>query len=191
MAAELPPLGDGPRGSRAGVVPLHPTPRPLGAGAARGTCSLAVKLPPLGDRPRGSRAGVVPLHPTPRYRARGCSWDMQADRGFTTVARQVPRLAGLVRLPAAWPIQTAIRQQASWLATKASVILISRWPFALQKYPSHIEISNPQGVRLRAADCGEIEAFAFCAARQSSSRKHVILQGVSMPHADCGGEERR
>ena len=74
---------------------------------------------------------------------------------------------------------------------KASVILISRWPFALQKYPSHIEISNPQGVRLRAADCGEIEAFAFCAARQSSSRKHVILQGVSMPTADCGGEERR
>ena len=74
---------------------------------------------------------------------------------------------------------------------KASVILISRWPFALQKYPSHIEISNLQGVRLRAADCGEIEAFAFCAARQSSSRKHVILQGVSMPTADCGGEERR
>ena len=67
---------------------------------------------------------------------------MPVGRGFTAVARQVPRLAGLVRLPAAWPIQTAIRRQASWLAIKASVDLISRWPLALQKYPSYAEATH-------------------------------------------------
>ena len=84
---------------------------------------------------------------------------MRAGRGFTAVARQVPRLAGLVRLPVWWLVQTAIRRRASWLAIKASVILISRWPFALQKYPSCTEISNPQGVRMPHADCGEMQAF--------------------------------
>ena len=32
------------------------------------------------------------------------------------MARQVPRLAGLVRFPAGWRVQAAIRQRASWLA---------------------------------------------------------------------------
>ena len=104
---------------------------------------LGRELPPLGNRPRGSRAGVVPLHPTPRHRARGCSNDMRLGRVFTAVAQQVPRLAGLVRLPASWQVHTAIRRQASWLATKASVNSNSRWPFALQKYTSCIETSQP------------------------------------------------
>ncbi len=42
---------------------------------------------------------------------------MRAGRGFTAVARQVPRLAGLVRLPVWWLVQTAIRRRASWLAS--------------------------------------------------------------------------
>ena len=130
---------------------------------------------------------------------------MPVGRGFTAARQRASRLAGLVWLPAGWPIQTAIRRQASWLAQgavpldpglraagaqgtretcsltaklpllgngprgspvwcgsllggkfippfgdrphgslkKASVILISRWPFALQKYTSYIETSPP------------------------------------------------
>ena len=68
---------------------------------------------------------------------------MRLGRNFTAVARQVPRLAGLVRLSAAWPIQTAIRRRASWLAEKASVDLISRWPFALRKNTSYAKASHP------------------------------------------------
>ena len=41
---------------------------------------------------------------------------MRLGCGVTAVARQVPRLAGLVRFPAGWRVQAAIRQQASWLA---------------------------------------------------------------------------
>ena len=68
---------------------------------------------------------------------------MPVGRGFTAARRRASRLAGLVRLPAVWPIQTAIRRQASWLAAKASMILTSRWPFALQKFSNHNEASQP------------------------------------------------
>ena len=68
---------------------------------------------------------------------------MRFGLGFTAVARQVPRLAGLVRLPDKWPIQTAIRRRASWLATKASVKSKSRWPFCAAKIPKlHRSIST-------------------------------------------------
>ena len=43
---------------------------------------------------------------------------MQVGWGFTTVARQVPRLAGLVQIPASCIAKTAIRRWASWLASK-------------------------------------------------------------------------
>ena len=67
---------------------------------------------------------------------------MRLGREATAARRQASRLAGLVRLPAGWPIQTAIRRQASWLAKKASVEMKPRWPFVLQKYPSCIEASQ-------------------------------------------------
>ena len=44
---------------------------------------------------------------------------MRLGRGFTAVARWVPQLAGLVWLPAGWPVQTATRQKVSWLALGA------------------------------------------------------------------------
>ena len=72
---------------------------------------------------------------------------MRLGREATAARRQASRLAGLVRLPAGWPIQTAIRRQASWLATKASVDLKSRWPFARQKYPSYQKTSQPARVK--------------------------------------------
>ena len=59
---------------------------------------------------------------------------MRLGRGVTAV---------LVRLPVCCRVKTAIRRQASWLAKKASVISNSRWPFALQKYPSCTEASHP------------------------------------------------
>ena len=122
-------------------------------------------------RQRASRlAGLAgdALHPIPRHRARGCSWDMPVGRGFTAVARQVPRLAGLVWFPAGWQVHTAIRRRASWLATKASVNWISRWPFTLQKSPGRAGISPIRGEtaqrRLRArnpAFSSSEESFAL------------------------------
>ena len=56
--------------------------------------------------------------------------------GFTAVARRVPRLAGLVRIPVTCIVKTAIRQQASWLAIKASVDMISRWLFSRGSAPA-------------------------------------------------------
>ena len=53
MAGVLPPLGNGPRGSRKGQCPLTPD-YALCAQGRRGICGLAGVLPPLGDRPRGS-----------------------------------------------------------------------------------------------------------------------------------------
>ena len=41
---------------------------------------------------------------------------------------------------------TAARRRASWLANKASVDLISRWPFALRKNTSYAKASHPAGV---------------------------------------------
>jgi len=59
---------------------------------------------------------------------------MQLGRKVTAARQRASRLAGLVQLPAGWPTQAAIRRQASWLAIKASVILISRWPFTLHHF---------------------------------------------------------
>ena len=96
---------------------------------------------------------------------------MQLDCEITAARRRASRLAGLVRLPAVWPIQTAIRQQASWLAAKASMILTSRWPFALRKNTSYAKAPHPAGVeyvprqlrRSRAAiGSGGKKARPFC-----------------------------
>ena len=72
---------------------------------------------------------------------------MRVGRGFTAARRQASRLAGLVRLPVYCRVKTAIRRQASWLAIKTSVNSNSRWPFALQKYTSFIETSQPARVK--------------------------------------------
>jgi len=47
------------------------------------------------------------------------------------MARQVPWLAGLMKLPVPCVAKVAIRRQASWLAEKASVVFDPRWPFVL------------------------------------------------------------
>ena len=107
-----------------------------------GSLPLGRFRPPFGDRPHGSHKGQCPLTPHRAHRARGCSWDMRLGREITAARQRASRLAGLVRLPAAWQTQTAIRRQASWLAIKASVDLISRWPLALQKYPSYAEATH-------------------------------------------------
>ena len=56
---------------------------------------------------------------------------MQLGRGFTAARRRASRLAGLVQIPASCTAKTAIRRRASWLAEKAGVDLISRWPFGV------------------------------------------------------------
>ena len=139
---------------------------------------LAGVLPPLGDRPRGSRAGVVPLHPTPRHRARGRSEDMRLGCKVTAARRQASRLAGLVRLPAGCIAKTAIRRQASWLATKASVNSNSRWPFALQKYTSCIEAFHLARGEYANRDCGPRKS-AYSSAPQNfqATPKHPNPQG--------------
>jgi len=47
------------------------------------------------------------------------------------MARQVPWLAGLMKLPVPCVAKVAIRRQASWLVKKASVVFDPRWPFVL------------------------------------------------------------
>ena len=121
LAVKLPPLGDGPRGSRKGQCPLIPD-CALCAQGRRGICQLAGVLPPLGNRPRGSRKGQCPLTPD-------CALCAQS-----------------ARRKADWLLSTAARRRASWLANKASVDLISRWPFALRKNISYAKASHPAGV---------------------------------------------
>ena len=104
--------------------------------------------PPFGDRPHGSHKGQCPLTPHRALWARGRSGDMQLGCEATAARQRASRLAGLVRLPAVWPIQTAIRRQASWLAITASMDLKSRWPFVLQKYQAASKHPNPQGLRM-------------------------------------------
>ena len=52
------------------------------------------------------------------------------------MARQVPRLAGLVWIPVTCIAKTAFRQQASWLAIKASVDVNLRWFFCRRSAPA-------------------------------------------------------
>ena len=61
---------------------------------------------------------------------------MQLGCGVTAVARRVPRLAGLVWIPVTCIAKTAIRQQASWLAIKASVDVNLRWLFCRGSAPA-------------------------------------------------------
>ena len=61
---------------------------------------------------------------------------MRLGCGVTAVARRVPRLAGLVWIPVACIAKTAIRQQASWLAIKASVDVNPRWFFCRGSAPT-------------------------------------------------------
>ena len=113
---------------------------------------------------------------------------MPVGREATAARRQASRLAGLVRLPAVWQVHTAIRRQASWLATKASVILISRWPFALQKIPRHNEASHlARDKSARRQLRGSRGLFSFKLQNSQTMPKHPTLQGVSLPHANCGG----
>ena len=71
---------------------------------------------------------------------------MPVGRGFTAARRRASRLAGLVQIPASCTAKTAIRRRASWLAEKASVDWISRWPFALRKNTSYAKAPHPAGV---------------------------------------------
>ena len=104
-AAFVPKAAARRRASRlaAGGVPLHPTPRPWGAGVLEGKrlgCGVTAA------RRRASRlaAGGVPLHPTPRPWGAGVLEGKRLGCGVTAARRQASRLAGLVRLPAAWPM---------------------------------------------------------------------------------------
>ena len=108
------------------------------------------------------------MHPTPRPQGAGVLEGKQVGRGFTAARRQASRLAGLVRLPAVWPIQTAIRRQASWLATKASMDLKSRWPFVLQKYQAASKHPNPQGLRMPPPTMNQNSRPLISAAKSSS-----------------------
>ena len=68
---------------------------------------------------------------------------MGLGRGFTAVARRVPRLAGLVWFSCQLNRKDCRRAMGPRLTTNASVILNSRWYFGLQNYPSRVEVSQP------------------------------------------------
>ena len=79
---------------------------------------------------------------------------MGLGRGFTAVARRVPRLAGLVRFFASWPVQTAFGRQALRLALKANVIWKPYLPFAPQNQPGNEAASQPALFALRPHPSG-------------------------------------
>ena len=132
---------------------------------------------------------------------------MRLGREATAARRQASRLAGLVQLPAAWRVQTAIRRQASWLAIKASMASKPRWPFAFQivqtmnagEQPPHsLTLQNRQATGViptrKGSACppptaGEQRPSFLDAAKPPSYVSHPNPQGVSLPHADCGGAE--
>ena len=60
----------------------------------------------------------------------------QIGRGITAARQRASRLAGLVWIPVACIAKTAIRQQASWLAIKASVDVNLRWLFCRRSAPA-------------------------------------------------------
>ena len=74
---------------------------------------------------------------------------MKVGWGFTAARRQASRLAGLVLLPAGWPIQVAVGRQALRLALKANVIWKTYLPFSLQKQPGNEATSQPALFDLR------------------------------------------
>ena len=100
---------------------------------------------------------------------------------------------------------TAIRRQASWLAIKASMASKPRWPFAFQivqtmnagEQPPHsLTLQNRQATGViptrKGSVCppptaGEQRPSFLDAAKPPSYVSHPNPQGVSLPHADCGG----
>ncbi len=71
----------------------------LCAQGTRGTCGLAGVLPPWHNECHGSPVWQgFALRPSLRAMRAGHSGDMRLGRGFTAVAQQVPRLAGLAGL---------------------------------------------------------------------------------------------
>ena len=60
----------------------------------------------------------------------------QVGCGVTAARQRASRLAGLVWIPVTCIAKTAIRQQASWLAIKASVDVNLRWLFCRGSAPA-------------------------------------------------------
>ena len=132
---------------------------PIGRGAARGTCSLAVKLPPLGNGPRGSHKEQCSLTPD-------CA----------LLARRV--LVG----HASWP--GFYRRSATGLAARRFGAAPC-WLHSIYRHSATGLMARNQGQR-------DFDfALAFYAASFLSCTETSNPQGVSMPHADCGGAERR
>ena len=94
LAGVLPPLGNGPRGSRKGQCPLIPD-CALCAQGRMGICQLAGVLPPLGNRPRGSRKGQCPL-------ILDCALCAQGRRGICQLAGVLPPLGNRPRGSPVW-----------------------------------------------------------------------------------------
>ena len=76
--------------ARAGVVPLHPRPRPKGAGLVVGKL-LGGEV--TAARRQASRAGVVPLHPRPRPEGAGLVVGKLLGGEVTAARQQASRLA--------------------------------------------------------------------------------------------------
>ena len=117
---------------------------------------------------------------------------MPVGRGFTAARQQASRLAGLVRLPDSCIVKAAIRRQASWLAIKASVILIHAGLLRCKNTKITPKHPTLQGVSLPSADREKENPSVY--PRRKIFQLQLKLfnpQGVSMPHATCGGAERR
>ena len=72
------------------------------------------------------------------------------------------------------------------------MILNSRWPFALQKYPSYIEASNWYNLNMVYTN-RELENRSAHGSSESThvTRDYPKHRHLSLPSATCGGNERR
>ena len=204
MAAELPPLGDRPRGSpvwcsflsggryrppsgdrpsgsRQGVTPCTPYRAHRARGYLREN-GLAAELPPLGDRPRGSPVWCSFLSGG-RYRPPSGDRPSGSRQGVTPCtpyrahrARGYLRENGLAaELP---PLGDRPRGSPVW----CSFLSGGRY-----RPPSG---DRPSGLCQRPARFGNPFGLLPCKSGHPT-RKYPKQRYLSLPSANCGGAERR
>ena len=162
-------------------------------------------LPPLGDRPRGSRvwAGRCPAPISARLCRAGASGDMRVGRGFTTVARQVPRLAEQSLLFS--KTSQKIKKQgmlSEGLENIPCFIILPDVPKQFEGYASHEArcrmaacTRQPAGNRTRPASRGTCRATAVTRSQpafpQAAPRSMGAVWGAGVLPLPASREARR
>ena len=140
LAAELPPLGDRPRGSPVWCSFLP----------------VSRNRPPSGDRPSGSRQGVTPCTPYRAHRARGHSRE-------SGLAAELPPLGDRPRGSRVWCSFLPVGRNRPPSGNRPSGLLHKQhdlkpfWAFAPRNYPAASKHPKQRHLSLPSATCGGAE----------------------------------